>query len=94
MRSAARLITLGGGAQILRLENLHPLWDHDCASTPVDHAGFPWRKFAHSTHIDLGRLRANRGNVNYAVPNDADTDALSSVILGCEGMIHRMAGRR
>lgn len=82
----ARLITLGG--QILRLEDLHTtlgprlhVWLSD---TPVDHARFPWRKFAHGTYIDRGRLRANRGNAAYAVPNDADTDALSSVILLCE----------
>ena len=84
----ARLVTLGDGARILRLENLHTtlgprlrVWLSD---TPVDHARFPWRKFAHSNHIDLGPLRANRGNADYAVPNDADTDALSSVILWCE----------
>ena len=81
-------MTLGDGAQILRLENLHTtlgprlrVWLSD---TPVDHARFPWRKFVHSTHIDLGRLRANRGNAGYAVPNDADTEVLSSVILWCE----------
>jgi electron transfer DM13 len=85
---AARLLTLGDGAQILRLENLHTtlgprlrVWLSD---TPVDPARFPWRKFVHSNHIDLGRLRANRGNANYAVPSGADTDALSSVILWCE----------
>ncbi|WP_082955151.1 DM13 domain-containing protein [Mycobacterium mantenii] len=84
----ARLIILGDEAQILRLENLHTtlgprlrVWLSDA---PVDNARFPWRKFAHSTHIDLGRLRVNRGNVGYAVPNGADTHALSSVILWCE----------
>lgn len=32
----------------------------------------------------LGRLRANRGSAGYAVPDEADTDALTSVILWCE----------
>ncbi|WP_197504998.1 DM13 domain-containing protein [Mycobacterium sp. E3305] len=84
----ARLVTLADGAQILRLENLHTtfgpglrVWLSDA---PVDHARFPWRKFAHGTHIDLGRLRANRGNADYVVPNGADTDTLRSVILWCE----------
>ncbi|WP_419538125.1 DM13 domain-containing protein [Mycobacterium colombiense] len=79
---------MGEGEQILRLENLHTtlgprlrVWLSDA---PVDHASFPWRQFAHSTHIDLGRLRANRGNAGYAVPNGADTHALGSVILWCE----------
>jgi hypothetical protein len=86
--AAVEVVDQDHRAQILRLENLHTtlgprlrVWLSD---TPVDHAGFPWRKFAHRTHIDLGRLRANRGNVDYAVPNDADTDALSSEILWCE----------
>ena len=89
---AARLLTLGDGVQILRLENLHTtlgprlrVWLSD---TPVDHARFPWRKVAHTNHIDLGRLRANRVNANYAVPNGADTDALSSVILWCERSVY------
>jgi hypothetical protein len=84
----ARLITMADGAQSLRLENLHTtlgprlrVWLSD---TPVDHASFPWRKLARSTHIDLGRLRANRGNAGYAVPSDADIHSLSSVILWCE----------
>lgn len=49
----------------------------------------PWRKFVHGNHIDLGRLRADRGNADYVVPNGADTDALSSVILCRERMIQR-----
>jgi hypothetical protein len=84
----ARLVTLGEGSQILRLENLRAtlgprrrVWISD---TPVHCARFTWRKFVRSTHIDLGPLRANRGNANYKVPNDADTDAISSVILWCE----------
>lgn len=84
----ARLMTLGDGARIVRLENLRTtlgprlrVWLSD---TPVDDARFPWRKFAHSTHIDLGPLRASRGGADYAVPNSADTNALSSVILWCE----------
>ena|ERR1700743_1668180 len=84
----ARLLTLGDGAQVLRLENLRTtlgprlhVWLSD---TTVGHSRFPSRKFADSNHIDLGRLRANRGNTHYAVPNGADTGALSSVILWCE----------
>jgi hypothetical protein len=84
----ARLMTLGDGARIVRLENLRTtlgprlrVWLGD---SPVDDARFPWRKFAHSAHIDLGPLRASRGDANYAVPNGADTNALSSLILWCE----------
>jgi len=34
-----------------------------------------------SPHIDLGPLRAGRGNTNYAVPGDANTARISSVIV-------------
>lgn len=84
----ARLVTLADGAQILRLENLHTtlgprlrVW---LSEAPVDDVRFPWRRIARSTHVDLGRLRANRGNADYAVPNGTDSDTLSSVILWCE----------
>lgn len=64
----ARLVTLADGAQILRLENLHTtlgprlrVW---LSEAPVDDVRFPWRRIARSTHVDLGRLRANRGNAD------------------------------
>jgi hypothetical protein len=36
---------------------------------------------AGSPHIDLGPLRADRGNTNYAVPGDADAARISRVIV-------------
>lgn len=36
-----------------------------------------------SHHTDLGPLRANRGNTNYAIPDDVDTTGVGSVILWC-----------
>ena len=85
---AARLVSLPGGLRILRLENLHAtqgpqlrVWLSD---TRVANGGSRCRRFGRSNHIDLGPLRANRGNVNYAIPDDADTAAVSSVILWCD----------
>ncbi|ORB70571.1 hypothetical protein BST44_23135 [Mycobacterium scrofulaceum] len=84
----ARLLTVGDGAKILRLENLHTIlgprlrvWLSDA---PVEHARFPWRDLGRCKHIDLGSLRANRGNADYAVPDAADTGAFGAVILWCE----------
>lgn len=39
--------------------------------------------FGRSPRIDLGPLRANHGDTNYAAPGDADTARISSVVLWC-----------
>jgi hypothetical protein len=82
-----RLVTLLDGRRILRIENLHTtqgpqlrVWLSDAR---VVNDGNRFRRFGRSPHIDLGPLRANRGNTNYAVPGDADTAGISSVILWC-----------
>ena len=36
---------------------------------------------ADSPHIDLGPLRADRGNTNYAILGDVETARISSVIV-------------
>lgn len=84
----ARMVTLPGGLRILRLENLHTtqgpqlrVWLRDAAVVNGDSR---CRRIPHTKHIDLGPLRANRGNTNYAIPHDADTAGLRSVILWCK----------
>jgi hypothetical protein len=84
----ARLLTLPDGLTIMRVENLHttqgpqlPVWLSD---TRVANDGSRCRKFGCSNHIDLGPLRANRGNANYVIPDDADTAGFNSVILWCD----------
>ncbi|WP_457142388.1 DM13 domain-containing protein [Mycobacterium sp. URHB0021] len=49
----------------------------------VLNGGTRFRRFGRSRHIDLGPLRANRGNTNYVIPGDADTAGINSVILWC-----------
>lgn len=83
----ARLLILPDGTQIMRMENLHTtqgpqlrVWLSD---TRVAHGGSRCRKFRRSNHIDLGPLRANRGNANYGIPADADIAGIGSVNLWC-----------
>jgi hypothetical protein len=45
--------------------------------------GNRFRRSGRSPHIDLGPQRTNHGNTNYAVPSDADTARISSVVLWC-----------
>lgn len=83
----ARLVTLIDGLQILRMENLQTtqgpqlrVWLTDAR---VVNRGNRFPGFGRSQHIDLGPLRANRGNSNYAVPGDADIAGVRSVMLWC-----------
>src|SRR5262249_16608747 len=85
---AAGLLTLPDGSRILRVENLHTtqgprlrVWLSD---TRVRNGGSSCRKPSRDNRIDLGALRANRGNANYAIRGDADITGISSVILWCD----------
>lgn len=84
----ARLVSVPDGARILRLENLHTtqgprlrVWLSDARA---GNGGRRCSRFGRSHHIDLGPLRANRGNANYAIPAGTDTARVGSVILWCE----------
>ena len=83
----ARLVTLPDDRRILRIEKLHAtqgpqlrVWLSDAR---VVNEGTGFRRFGRSRHIDLGPLRANRGNTNYVIPGEADTAGINSVILWC-----------
>ena len=43
-----------------------------------------WHVFGQHPHVELGRLKANLGNQNYAVPADADLGELRSVTIWCK----------
>lgn len=83
----ARIMTLLDGRRILRLENLRTtqgpqlrVWLSDAR---VANGARGFRGVGRHQYVDVGALRANRGNTNYAVPDDADIDDLSSVLLWC-----------
>ena len=35
-------------------------------------------------HVDLGKLKGNRGNQNYPIPDDVDIDAQRSIVIYCK----------
>lgn len=47
-------------------------------------AGGSWFKYDEGDRIELGELKANRGNHNYAIPADADLAAIQSVVIWCK----------
>ena len=84
-RGRVRLLELPDGTRVLRLERLDTsdgpalhVWLSDQPVTPDG-----WRVFDDGDHLDLGPLKATRGNQNYPVPAGADLTRLTSVSIWC-----------
>lgn len=81
----AQILRLADGSLTLRLEgfetsngpDLH-VWLSDRA------AGGSWFKYDEGNRIELGELKANKGNHNYAIPADADLGDIKSVVIWCK----------
>lgn len=80
----ARLLALPDGSRVVRLEGLDTsngpdLFVYLSPNPPDgDEGAFEDRP------VNLGRLRANKGDQNYAVPSDADLDGIRSVVIWCD----------
>jgi hypothetical protein len=72
-----RVIPLGDGSTILRLENFKS------TNGPNVHLYLATDKAA-SNFIDLGRLRANNGNQNYNIPPGTDLAKYNTALIWCK----------
>src|SRR5215831_16473006 len=73
----ARVIQVGDGSKILRLENFKS------TNGPNVHLYLATDKTA-SNFIDLGRLKANNGNQNYNMPRETDLTKYNMVLIWCK----------
>ncbi len=73
----AYTIPLEDGSTILRLENFA------ATNGPDLHVYLATDKRA-TDYIDLGKLKANKGNQNYGIPEGTDLEAYSNVLIWCE----------
>ena len=73
----AKVIPLGDGSTILRLENFKS------TNGPNVHLYLATDKTA-SNFIDLGRLKANNGNQNYNIPNGTDLAKYNTALIWCK----------
>jgi Electron transfer DM13 len=73
----AKIIPLGGGHTILRLENFKS------TNGPNIHIYLATDKAA-SSFIDLGRLKANNGNQNYDIPIRTDLHKYNLALIWCK----------
>jgi hypothetical protein len=81
----ARVLELPDGSRVLRIENLATsdgpdlrVWLSDQPVKPGE-----WRVFDDGKWLELGDLKGNKGNANYAIPASADLDDLTSVTIWC-----------
>ena len=84
----ARIITLEDGSRVLRLVGLDTDNGPDLkvwlAAAPVIKGRDGWFVFDDDEYLSLGALKGNKGNQNYAIPDDADISDLTSVTIWCE----------
>ncbi len=83
-----RILELADGSRVLRVEGLDTsngpdlhVWITDA---PVVEGRGGWFVFDDGAYVDLGELKGNQGNQNYALPDDVDLDQLTSVSIWCQ----------
>jgi hypothetical protein len=79
----ARIIELEDGTRYLRLEGFETtngpdLFVYLSTGAADGSTGFT------ADFVDLGELRGNIGDQNYAIPDDVDVDAFPTVVIWCE----------
>lgn len=82
------VLELADGRRVLRLQDLRTSNGPDVkvwlSDAPVLPGPDGWRVFDDGAYADLGRLKGNVGNQNYAIPADVDLDDLASLSLWCD----------
>ncbi len=83
----AVLLRLADGSQVLRIENLATSDGPDLrvwlSDQPVRKGRAGWFNLDDGRHLELGALKGNRGNANYAVPAGTDLTGLRTVTIWC-----------
>lgn len=84
----ARVLELPDGSRVLRIEDLNTSDGPDLrvwlSDQPVRKGNAGWFNLDDGKHLELGALKGNRGNANYAIPAGADLDSLRSVTIWCK----------
>ncbi|MEU8822554.1 DM13 domain-containing protein [Streptomyces sp. NPDC048636] len=83
---SAEILPLGDGKKTLRLTNLRtsdgPALHVWLSDQPVKPGG--GGNLDDGDHVDVGSLKGNEGNQNYAIPAGTDLDTFSTVTIWCE----------
>lgn len=76
VEGVAKVIRLGNGAEILRIENLK-------ATNGPDLYVYLSKDKSASDFVNLGRLKGNVGNQNYEIPTGTDLSKYDTVLIWC-----------
>ena len=81
----ARIIELADGSRFVRLEELASSDGPDLHVWITDQpSGGDWGSYDDGRYVKLGDLKATHGNQNYEIPEDADLEGLTSVVIWCD----------
>lgn len=87
-QGTAQVLETADGQRVLRLEGLRTSNGPDLkvwlSDAPVLPGTDGWFVFDDGEYVDLGALKGNVGNQNYAIPADVDLTDLSSVTIWCD----------
>ncbi|GGR89899.1 hypothetical protein GCM10010252_31010 [Streptomyces aureoverticillatus] len=85
---SVRVLRLADGTRVLRLTNLETsngpdlrVWLSDAEVKPGKDG---WHVFDDGRHVNLGKLKGNKGDQNYTLPADVDLNRYSSVTIWCD----------
>ena len=82
---AVAVLALADGRRFLRLQDLATSDGPDLQVWLTDQpSGGAWGSYDDGRHIELGELKATRGNQNYPIPDDARLEGLTSVVVWCD----------
>ncbi|MBG0814272.1 DM13 domain-containing protein [Planomonospora sp. ID82291] len=83
----AEVLELADGGRVLRIEDLDTSDGPDLrvwlSDQPVKEGRDGWFNLDDGEHLELGELKGNKGDANYAIPAGADLDDLRTVTIWC-----------
>ncbi|MEE1940814.1 DM13 domain-containing protein [Streptomyces sp. TRM 70361] len=85
---SVRLLRLADGSHVLRLEGLDTSNGPDLyvwlTDAPVKEGRAGWSVFDDGKYVSLGKLKGNKGDQNYPLPDDVDPAGFTSVSIWCD----------
>jgi hypothetical protein len=84
----AEVLELADGSRVLRIEDLDTSDGPDLrvwlSDQPVKEGRAGWFNLDDGEHLELGELKGNKGDANYAIPAGADLGELRTVTIWCK----------
>lgn len=81
----AAVLSLADGRRFVRFEELATSDGPDLHVWLTDQpSGGDWGSYDDGDFVRLGELKATHGNQNYEIPEDADIDDMTSVVIWCD----------